>query len=133
MVKVLRADHLALRVKDVAASVKFYCEWASMHIVHERKEHEHKVSWVRLPDDSSAFILVLIEDPTFVASGRSSVDHLGLHVAGRAEVDAVARRAEREGILVEKAQYAGPIAGYLCCIRDPDGNVIEFSCEQMKT
>jgi hypothetical protein len=33
----------------------------------------------------------------------------------------------RESITVEPPQDAGPIVGYFCIVRDPDGNWVEFS------
>jgi len=47
-------------------------------------------------------------------------------------VDALAARARLAGILVEEPTYAGPVVGYFCMIQDPDGNLLEFSCEQLK-
>ena len=39
----------------------------------------------------------------------------------------IAARGREAGILVQAAVDAGPIVGYLCMLRDPDGNIVEFS------
>lgn len=129
---VRRCDHVALKAKSLERSIEFYRDYLGMEIVHDRREHEHRVVWMRLPNDPGGLILVLLEDPTFTAYGSWPVDHLGVYVDGRADVDAVAERAAGADILVSPPVYAGPVVGYFCCIRDPDGNVVEFSCEQLQ-
>ena len=49
----------------------------------------------------------------------------------RDEVDQIAAMAEEEGILVLGPMYRNDVVGYICLIRDPDGNNIEFSVEQV--
>lgn len=129
---VRRCDHLALKARNLDRSIEFYRAYLGMEIIHDRREHEHRVVWMRLPNDPDGLVLVIIENPTFTAQGAWPVDHLGVHVDTRADVDAVARRAEGMGILVSPPQYAGAVVGYFCCVGDPDGNVIEFSCEQLR-
>lgn len=127
-----RLDHIALLTKDVERSTRFYSEWAAMSVIHQRQDSgsSHRVSWVRLAHDRSGLIIVLIESDQVGAEGR--VDHFGFHVSSRADVDEIAGRARSAGILHDEPQYAGPIVGYFCTIKDPDGNLLEFSCEQFK-
>ena len=49
----------------------------------------------------------------------------------RDEVDQIAAMAEEEGILVLGPMYRNDVVGYICLIRDPDGNNVEFSVEQV--
>ncbi|HWQ35170.1 MAG TPA: VOC family protein [Blastocatellia bacterium] len=127
-----RLDHVALLTRDAGRVAQFYCEWAGMRVIHERRDpgSAHQVSWVRLAHDEAGLIIVLVESDSPAAGGR--MDHFGFHVTDRAEVDQIAARARNEGILVDEPQYAGPVVGYFCTIRDPDGNLLEFSCEQLK-
>ncbi|MDX2031787.1 MAG: VOC family protein [Blastocatellia bacterium] len=131
-----RLDHIALLTADVARAARFYCDWAGMRIIHDRCEpgHTHRVIWVRLAEDDNSLILVLIqsEEPGPDGWPRGAMNHFGFHVSSRADVDAIAARARGLGILEDEPQYAGPIVGYFCTIRDPDGNLLEFSCEQLK-
>lgn len=127
-----RLDHIAMLTADALKMARFYCEWAGMQIIHERRGEgsTHTVSWVRLEHDPSGLIIVLVETDEDRQRGR--MDHFGFHVSNRADVDSIAEKARREGILVDPPIYAGPVVGYFCTIRDPDGNLLEFSCEQLK-
>lgn len=130
-----KLDHVALVVSNVERSSAFYCDWAGMEIIHDRREEgHHRVVWVRLKGDASSLIIVMIESEDRPAQGwpKGTMDHFGFHVPSRAEVDSIAERARAAGILVDPPQYAGPVVGYFCMIKDPDGNLLEFSCDQLK-
>ena len=127
-----RLDHIAMMATDIERTAQFYCDWAGMEIIHDRRDpgHTHRVIWVRRKADTTGLIIVLIENEAAYPHGR--MDHFGFHVSSRAEVDALAERARAAGILAEAPQYAGPVVGYYCMIKDPDGKLVEFSCEQLK-
>lgn len=127
-----RLDHIALMTADIERTAQFYCDWAGMEIVHDRRDpgHTHRVIWVRQQGNPAGLIIVLIENESAYPHGR--MDHFGFHISSRAEVDALAERARAAGILAEAPQYAGPVVGYYCMIKDPDGNLVEFSCDQLK-
>ncbi len=127
-----RLDHVALLTADAGRAARFYCEWAGMQVIHSRQDpgSTHHVAWVRLADDQSGLIIVLVESDEQRPKGR--MDHFGFHVSSRMVVDQIAERARAAGILVDPPAYAGPVVGYFCTIRDPDGNLLEFSCEQLK-
>lgn len=129
-----RLDHIAMLTADAGRAAQFYCDWAGMEIIHDRREPGHRVMWVRLKDDPAGLIIVLIEshNQEHQRPHTSRMDHFGLHVSTRVEVDAIADRARAAGILLDEPQYAGPVVGYFCTINDPDGNVVEFSCDQLK-
>ncbi len=55
---------------------------------------------------------------------------MGIEMPDREGVDEVARRAEAAGCLgMPATQMPDPI-GYICMLRDPDGNMVEFSYDQ---
>lgn len=127
-----RLDHVAMLTSNVERSVRFYCDWAGMEIIHDRRDpgHVHRVVWVRLAGQAAGLIIVMIESEERRPPGW--MDHFGFHVPLRADVDGIAERARDIGILVDAPQYAGPVVGYFCTIKDPDGNLLEFSCEQLR-
>ena len=80
-----------------------------------------------------AFVLVLV---MFDAdAGRPQplmrpFGHLGIELPTRADVDEIAERGRAAGCLEwEPTQLPFPV-GYVCALRDPDGNVVEFSFDQ---
>ena len=126
-----RLTHVALPCADVAKSVDFYQRFAGLHLVHERTDEGTVVVWLSEAPDNPSFVVVLIGDPTTQAPARQSLArHLGYDVESRQAVDEIARRGEKEGVLLQGPVYAGPVVGYYCMLRDPDGNVIEFSYGQ---
>ncbi len=62
-----------------------------------------------------------------LARGPASLAHFGYDLPSRAAVDELAARADADGVLVYAPTDAGPIVGYFCMLRDPDGNLVEFS------
>ena len=125
-------DHIGLTVHDIEASARFYSDYAGMNVIHSRVSNGVAVKWVQMPEQKD-FMIVMIENRDFRAEGRHSLDHFGIHVESREQVDAIAQRAKKNGCLVIDAYDGGPILGYLCEVRDPDGNVLEFAYDQAET
>jgi catechol 2,3-dioxygenase-like lactoylglutathione lyase family enzyme len=91
-------------------------------------------------DAAARFVLVLIcgSLPTQITGDieeeygfLTSISHLGISLNTRAEVDRIAAMADADGILVLGPRYMNPVVGYICIVRDPDGNQLEFSVEQV--
>ncbi len=127
-----RLDHIAMMTADIERTAQFYCDWAGMEVVHDRRDpgHTHRVIWVRCKGGAAGLVIVFIQSENAYAHGR--MDHFGFHISTRAEIDAIAERARAADILVDAPQDAGPVVGYFCTIKDPDGNLVEFSCDQLK-
>jgi catechol 2,3-dioxygenase-like lactoylglutathione lyase family enzyme len=117
--------HLALGVADLDRTVDFYRRHVGLHVVHEREDAGVRVIWLSERAERPDFVLVLL--PSTRADGSGTLMHLGFAVASRAEVDAAADAARAEGVLAIEPVYAGPVVGYFCMLRDPDGNLVEFS------
>jgi len=130
--KIEGVNHVALMVRDAIKSAEFYQHYCGMETVHSRKDGDLNVRWVRIPAQKDGFMLVLLETLGEVSALGGSMDHLGVYVESRSDVDEIANRARAEGILVEGPVYAGEVVGYYCMIQDPDGNLVEFSCEQRR-
>jgi catechol 2,3-dioxygenase-like lactoylglutathione lyase family enzyme len=120
--------HIALTVSSLAASIRFYADYAGFAVVHERHDHEDGgVVWIS--DLTRPFVIVLIEvaTPTHPLAG---FNHLGVGVASHDEVDRLAARAQAEGRLVMGPVDAGYPVGYWAFIADPDGHLLEVSFGQ---
>jgi catechol 2,3-dioxygenase-like lactoylglutathione lyase family enzyme len=122
--------HLALHVRDIAAMVAFYEEYCGLGVVHDRETSDHRVAWLAEPGHESEFVLVLIGGGAGADRAADDFSHQGFAVGSRAEVDEIARRAEVAGCLAWPCQEEPYPVGYYCGVRDPDGNVVEFSYGQ---
>jgi catechol 2,3-dioxygenase-like lactoylglutathione lyase family enzyme len=119
--------HLALGVSDLERTIDFYRRHAKLHVVHDRHDGHARVVWLSERAEDPAFVLVLFQVDAEPPVAPSTLQHLGFAVESRAEVDAAAEAARQEGVLSVPPTYAGPVVGYFCIIRDPDGNQVEFS------
>lgn len=123
--------HVALHVVDFDRCIAFYQDYCDMRVCHRRSDEHSKVVWLAEPGKESSFIIVVID-------GREPGDeqaaddfsHLGFAVENKQRVDALAERAGVDGCLVWPPRSEPYPVGYYCGIRDPGGNIIEFSYGQ---
>lgn len=133
-----RWTHIALRVKDIDATIAFYTAFTPLELLDRRSDEFGHGAWLGHPDGADKpFILVLAQffpetDPFKDAPQEilAPFAHLGIEVTSRQEVDEVARRAEEAGCLGMAPTEMPPPIGYICMVRDPDGNHLEFSHDQ---
>jgi catechol 2,3-dioxygenase-like lactoylglutathione lyase family enzyme len=138
--------HVALPVRDLDATLDFYRKYTTLELIHERTDPETGLRSVWLAnsrdrtDAAARFVLVLICGtlPSQVTGDikeeygfLTSISHLGISLSTRDEVDRIAEMAKEEGNLVLGPRYMNPVVGYICIVRDPDGNQLEFSVEQV--
>ncbi len=119
--------HVAILARDVAHASAFYERYARLVEVHRRTEHDVTVVWLGERGREREFVIVLIGAAHADPVDPAPLAHLGYAVESREEVDRVAQRAREESILIEAPRDGGPIVGYYCIVRDPDGNLVEFS------
>jgi catechol 2,3-dioxygenase-like lactoylglutathione lyase family enzyme len=123
--------HIALHVRDLTACAAFYRDFCGLRIVHERTDAAGaRVVWVAEPGKEREFIIVLVPGGPGRNQREKDYSHLGFALASRAAVDAVAEKAAAAGRLVWPPREEPYPVGYYCGVRDPDGNMIEFSYGQ---
>ncbi len=57
-------------------------------------------------------------------------NHIGIEVPDKQTVDEIAARAKEAGCLILGPQQMSKRIGYICFVRDPEGNMVEFSYDQ---
>jgi catechol 2,3-dioxygenase-like lactoylglutathione lyase family enzyme len=139
--------HIALPVRSLADMLAFYERYTTMKVIHQRVDPETnlRTAWLAnerdITEHGARFVIVLIEGqvPRNVVGDEiqehygflTSFSHLGISLDSRDDVDRVAAMAKEEGCLVLGPMYRNEVVGYICLIRDPDGNNVEFSVEQV--
>ena len=138
--------HIALPVRSLDDTMAFYDKYTTLENIHERQDPETNMRsvWLANPGDkteqAARFVLGLIEGslPKQITGDikeeygfLTSISHLGISLNTRDEVNQIAAMADEEGILVLGPMYRNDVVGYICLIKDPDGNNIEFSVEQI--
>ncbi len=122
--------HLALHVRDLEACVDFYQDYCHLEEVHQRGAKDGRVTWLAESGRERELVLVLIEGGPGREQAAGDYSHLGFALASRAAIDAVAAKAEAAGLLVWPPRQEPFPVGYFCGVRDPDGNMVEFSYGQ---
>ena len=130
--------HIALRVADIDASISWYEEFTPLQLLEKRQDDMGFGAWLGQPESvDRPFILVLAQflpetDPfkSYPREVLAPFAHLGIELPTRAAIDAAAAKAEAAGCLAMPATQMPPPIGYVCMLRDPDGNMIEFSYDQ---
>jgi len=119
--------HVALFVADSQRTIDFYQRYAGLHVVHERVDDGVRVVWLSEQERDPTFVIVAITQTPGTADLPPHMAHFGYDLPSRAAVDEMAARGAADGVLVQGPLDAGPIVGYFCLLRDPDGNLVEFS------
>jgi lactoylglutathione lyase len=129
-----RWTHIALPSCDLDAAIEFYTTMTPLVVVATHADDAGRNAW--LSNDKQVetpFVLVLVEfakDKGKQQPQLSPFAHLGMEVPNRADVDATAEKARERGCLHWEPQDVPPPVGYICAIKDPDGNVVEISHNQ---
>lgn len=139
--------HVALPVRSLDDTLAFYERYTTLVKIQERHDDETgmRTAWLANERDittegAARFVIVIMEGalPKQITGDieeeygfLTSIAHLGISLDTREQVDEVARMADEEGRLVLGPMYRNPEVGYICLIKDPDGNNVEFSVEQV--
>jgi len=133
-----RWTHVALRVQDIDASIAWYTEFTPMELLDRREDDMGYGAWLGMSDQpDTPFLLVLAQffpetDPFKHAPQEilAPFAHLGVEVTSRDDIDEIAEKGRAAGCLGMPPTEMPPPIGYICMLRDPDGNTVEYSYDQ---
>jgi catechol 2,3-dioxygenase-like lactoylglutathione lyase family enzyme len=131
--------HIALRVKDIDATIAWYERFTHLSVLQQSEDKQGKNAWLwdASQGGGSPFVLVVGQffeghDP-FAPAPHPPLGpfaHLGIELPSKEAVDEVAGRAKAEGCLALGPLQMPKQIGYVCFVKDPDGNTVEFSFDQ---
>jgi lactoylglutathione lyase len=130
--------HIALWVKDIDATIAWYERFTHLSLLARGEDKDGRNAWLgdaSQPD--SPFVLVVGQfyeghDP-FAPAAHPPLGpfaHIGIELPSQAAVDEIAERGRAEGCLAFGPTQMPKQIGYICFLKDPDGNTIEFSYDQ---
>jgi catechol 2,3-dioxygenase-like lactoylglutathione lyase family enzyme len=129
MIHILGLDHIVLRVVDLDAMLRFYCEALGCSV----ERHQEAIGLMQLRAGNALIDLVPISGKLGSAGGAPpgtegrNLDHFCLRVEPF-DVDAIQERLAAHGIVAGAAQsrYGADGQGPSVYITDPEGNVVEL-------
>jgi lactoylglutathione lyase len=133
-----RWTHVALRVRDMDASIGWYTQFTPLVLLDRREDEFGYGAWLGHDDSADRpFILVLAHffpatDPfaDYPQEVLAPFAHLGIELPTHAAVDAIAARGEAAACLAMPPREMPQPIGYVCMLRDHDGNMVEYSYDQ---
>ena len=121
-----RMTHICLHVIDVYECVRFYTNYCKMQTIDERiKEGEGDVYMSEIGRQSE-MVFQFKSGGKNLPLGAEEERHFGFVVETKQAVDDIANRAREDGILFFEPDEYLPGA-YMCGVKDPNGNCVEFS------
>jgi len=117
-------------VRDIDASIDFYRRYCGMTAVHDRGSEGERTVWLAEPGREGELVFVLMRGHARPPQAAGDYSHFGFALENRAGVSAVAAIAREEHCLMWEPREEPSPVGYFCGVRDPDGNVVEFSFGQ---
>ena len=133
-----RWTHVALRVDDIQATIDWYTSMTPLQLIDQREDDMGYGAWLGMEGETNnPFILVIAQffpetDPFKDAPKEvlAPFAHLGVELPTKDAVDEIAARAGEADCLAMPPTMMPPPIGYICMLRDPDGNMVEFSWDQ---
>ena len=130
-----RWTHIALPSTDIDKSIAWYEKYTPLKLLDRREDADGYGAWLGHDDQADKpFILVLVsffkDQNGPLQPIMSPFAHIGIELTSRAEIERVAEMGQEDGCLAWPPTQMPPPIGYICALKDPDGNMIEFSYDQ---
>ena len=120
------------------ATIAWYSEFTPLELIDRREDDMGYGAWLGMPGETNnPFILVIAQffahsDPFADApiATLTPFAHFGIELPNKDDVDAMAERAKEADCLAMPPTMMPQPIGYITMLRDPDGNMVEFSWDQ---
>lgn len=130
--------HFAIAVKDLEATIKWYESFTHLSVLARHEDEDGKNVWLGDKEAKhNPFILVAGQfyeghDPFAPAPHHpiGPFSHMGIELPSREAIDEIAAKGKEAGCLAYGPVQMAKEIGYICFLKDPDGNTIEFSYDQ---
>jgi catechol 2,3-dioxygenase-like lactoylglutathione lyase family enzyme len=120
-VRSLGLRHLALRVRDLRASLGFYRDLLGFRVVWQ-------------PDDANVYLSsgcdnLALHAHSIIQAADGALDHLGVVVASADEVRSAEANLAARGVVVLQKTKSHRDGSVSCYVADPDGNSVQILFE----
>lgn len=124
----MRWTHITVTSNDLEGSTRFFADVCKLHVLRDRRTEGGNTVWMGYPSSSAT-------NPEFVVvigpgDCTNPLDHFGFQCETRDEVTRIAELARANGTLVEGPKDVGGSVGYFVIVREPGGNLVEFTFGQ---
>ena len=131
--------HLALHVNDIDKVTTWYEEFTHLCLLFREEDEDGYSAWLGDEDQSDSPIILVLgqffpgHDP-FAPPGAPAAGPVCARSASRSRINESSMRppprAKEAGCLILGPQQMPKRIGYICFLRDPEGNIVEFSYDQ---
>jgi lactoylglutathione lyase len=129
-----RWTHVALPTGDLDKAIEFYTSITPLVVVERFADDDGVSAWLSNDQQvETPFVLVLVSfnrEKGGQLGLLTPFAHIGVEVPTREDVDRIAEQARGMGCLHWEPRYVNEQVGYVCALKDPDGNVVEISHDQ---
>jgi len=122
-----RMTHICLHVKTLDDCVRFYEEYCKMNVICERTNEGEGSVYMAESGRETEIVFQLKTGGDILTLAADSASHFGFIVESKQAVDKIALKAREDDILFFEPDEYLPGA-YLCGVKDPNGNCVEFGC-----
>ena len=126
----IRLTHIAINSSNFRESIDFYATWCGLHVLEDYSKHRSEGSiWMGPKGGQSPydFVLVLID----YEAPEKTLDHLGFQVESKEQLLFLYEKAMRTGLIDDHLQERSSYLGSWFSMRDPFGNIVEFTHGQL--
>jgi catechol 2,3-dioxygenase-like lactoylglutathione lyase family enzyme len=120
-----KITHICLHVESIEDCVAFYRDYCKLEVIEDRSVNGDGSIYMSDKDSSSKLVLQFMSGGVKQKQDGENESHIGFAVETKEAVEKIASQARLEEILFfEPDEYVS--GGYMCGVRDPNGNCVEF-------